>query len=181
MICFCYFCQKRSFSILGVTHNDPFSVQIGSEKAFFKRFYQLFFRTAGLQHKLLILIVSPNIFHWKSAKESKVGVVFVAKFGSNQVQCCEKKHRNCHFDGVFFILCVRYTFTSKKIVVIEISEQKLKTILARNTIFVGNQDKMFAHFGSKIAKSDYVRGFNLVSQSLSHILGNNITTVFLRD
>ena len=27
----------------------------------FKRFYQLLFRTAGLQHKLLILIVSPNI------------------------------------------------------------------------------------------------------------------------
>ena len=38
---------------------------------------------------------------------------------------------------------------------------------------------MFAHFGSKIAKN--VRGFNLVSESLSHILGNNITTVFLRD
>ena len=54
---------------MDVAHDDPF--------------YQLFFRTAGLQHKLLILIVSPNIFHWKSAKESKVGVVFGAKFGPN--------------------------------------------------------------------------------------------------
>ena len=80
MICFCYFCQKKK-SILGVAHNDLF-VEIGSKKTF-KRFYQLFFRTAGLQHKLLILIVSPNIFHWKSAKESKVGVVFGAKFGPN--------------------------------------------------------------------------------------------------
>ena len=82
MICFCYFCQKK-FQILGVAHNNPFSVQIGSKETIFKRFYQLFFRTAGLQHKLLILIVSPNIFHWKSAKESKVGVVFGAKFGPN--------------------------------------------------------------------------------------------------
>ena len=39
---------------------------------------------------------------------------------------------------------------------------------------------MFAHFGSKIAKSDYFRGFYF-SQSLSHILGNNITSVFLRE
>ena len=83
MICFCYFCQKKIFFTLGVAHNAPFSVQIGSKKTIFKRFYQLFFRTAGLQHKLLILIVSPNIFHWKSAKESKVGVVFGAKFGPN--------------------------------------------------------------------------------------------------
>ena len=84
MICFCYFYQKKkNFFILGVVNNDPFSMQIGLKKTIFKRFYQLFFRTAGLQHKLLILIVSPNIFHWKSAKESKVGVVFGAKFGPN--------------------------------------------------------------------------------------------------
>ena len=53
---------KKKFSILGMAHNDLFSVQIGSKKTIFKRFYQLFFRTSGLQHKLLILIVSPNIF-----------------------------------------------------------------------------------------------------------------------
>ena len=82
MMCFCYFCQKKN-STLGVAHNSPFSVQIESKKTIFKRFYQLFFRTAGLQHKLLILIVSPNIFYWKSAKKSKVGVVFGAKFGPN--------------------------------------------------------------------------------------------------
>ena len=82
MICFCYFCQKK-FQILGVAHNNPFSVQIGSKETIFKRFYQLFFRTAGLQHKLSILIVFPNIFHWKSAKESKLGMVFAANFGPN--------------------------------------------------------------------------------------------------
>ena len=57
------FLSKNFFSILGVVHNNLFSVQIGSEKTIFKRFYQLFLRTSGLQHKLLLLIVSPDIFH----------------------------------------------------------------------------------------------------------------------
>ena len=54
---------------------------------------------------------------------------------------------------------MRYKFTSKKLVVIEIPERKLKTLLARNTIIEGNKDKIFAHFASKEAKSDYFRGF----------------------
>ena len=33
------------------------------------------FRTTGLQLKLLILIKSPNIFHWKNQEKNKVGVV----------------------------------------------------------------------------------------------------------
>ena len=61
---FLLFLPKKFFLfVLGVVHNDPFST--------------------GFQHKLLILIVSSNIFHWKSVKESKVGVVFGAKFGPN--------------------------------------------------------------------------------------------------
>ena len=60
-------------------------VKIGSKKQLLERFYQLFFRTARLQHQvsLLISIESPNICHWKSANKSKVGVVFGAKFGSS--------------------------------------------------------------------------------------------------
>ena len=61
--------KKEKKNILGVAHNDLFSVQIGSKKTILRRFYQLFFRTSGLQHKLLKLIVSPNIFHEKSAKK----------------------------------------------------------------------------------------------------------------
>ena len=60
----------------------PFRCKLGPKKQFLRGFTNLFlFKTAGLQHKLLILIVSPYIFHWKSAKNSKVGVVFGAKFG----------------------------------------------------------------------------------------------------
>ena len=50
---------------------------------------------------------------------------------------------------------MRYTFISKKVVVIEIPEWRLKTKIARNTIFEGNYDKTLAHFRSKIANSDY--------------------------
>ena len=52
-----------------MVHVDLFVVQIGAEKAIFKRFYQIFFGTIGLQQKLLILIESPNILHWKSTKK----------------------------------------------------------------------------------------------------------------
>ena len=71
----------------------------------------------------------------------------------------KKKAKKLVFQWVFFIFCMRYTFTSKKVVVIEIPEWKLKIKLARNTIFQGNYDKIFAHFGSRIAKSDCFRGF----------------------
>ena len=42
----------------------------------------------------------------------------------------------------FFTFCLRYAFTSKKVVVIEMPQWKLKTELARNTIFEGNYDKL---------------------------------------
>ena len=67
----------------------------------------------------------------------------------------EKKNKETGISmGLFFIFCMRYTFTSKKVLVLEKPEWKLKTKLARNTIFEGNYDKNFAHFGSKIAKCD---------------------------
>ena len=52
---------------------------------------------------------------------------------------------------------MKYTFTSKKVGVIEIPDWKLKTKLTRNTIFEGHYDKILARFGSKIAKNYYFR------------------------
>ena len=116
--------------------NDPFFVQIGPIKTLiFKRCYQLFFRTTRLQHKFLILIESPNTFHWKSAKKSKVGVVF-GKIGAKLgVQCHEKNP--LVFQCFFSILHEVYIY-KQDIVVIEIPEWKLKAKLARNTILEGN-------------------------------------------
>ena len=57
--------------------------------------------------------------------------------------------------------------------VIEIPEWKLKTKIARNTIFEGNYDNILARLRSKIAKSNYFTlVYTLVNQSLSHVLGN---------
>ena len=51
--------------------------------------------------------------------------------------------------GFFFIFCMRYTFASKKVVVIEIPEWKLKTKLARNTILEGDLTKFLPVLGQK--------------------------------
>ena len=135
MICFCHFCQKKKFSILGVVHKNPFSVQIGSKKTIFKRFYQLFLRTAGLQHKLLILIVSLTYFIGNQSK--KVKWVWSLRQNLGQIRSnVVKITKELVFQWGFFHM--RYTFTNKTAVVIETPEWKVKTILARNTTFEGN-------------------------------------------
>ena len=67
---------------MGVAHAGLLVVQIGPEKQFLEVLPN-FFGTTALQQKLLILIESPKIFHWKSTKKKKVGVVLGAKFGPN--------------------------------------------------------------------------------------------------
>ena len=59
------------FFVLGMAHSDPFFAQVGPKYGNFQRFYKFFFRLARLQLKLLILIESPNIYHWKPAKKIK--------------------------------------------------------------------------------------------------------------
>ena len=58
---------------------------------------------------------------------------------------------------------------------------KLKAKLARNTIFEENYGKTFAHLWSKQQKVTILEVFTLISQSLNHILSNNIAFVFLKD
>ena len=69
-----------------------------------------FFGTTGLQHKLLILIKSSNIFNWKSVKKYKVDVVSGAKFESNYVQCCEKTKKLALSLGYFQIMHQEYIY-----------------------------------------------------------------------
>ena len=63
----------------------PFFVQTGPKKHFLRDFIPTFFQNYWIAAQVIdiISIESPNIFHWKSAKKSKVDVVFGAKFGSN--------------------------------------------------------------------------------------------------
>ena len=87
MICFCYFCKNSFFFILGEIK--------------FLRGFTNFFSELLDSNKLLILIESLIIFHWKSAKKSKVIVVFEQNLGqirSNVV----KKTKKLAFQGCFF-------------------------------------------------------------------------------
>ena len=53
----------------------PLFVQVGPPKIAISRGFTTYFKTTGLQLKLLVLIESPNIFHGKTKKKNKVGVV----------------------------------------------------------------------------------------------------------
>ena len=67
-----FFLHKSLIFVLCVPHTDFFFVcKLGPRKAIFRGFTKFIFKTTGLQLKLLILIESPNTFHWKSAKKKK--------------------------------------------------------------------------------------------------------------
>ena len=87
MICFCYFCKKKLFFILG-------------EIKFLRGFTNFFSELLDC-NKLLILIESLIIFHWKSAKKSKVIVVFEQNLGQIRSNVVKKKQRSWHFKGFF--------------------------------------------------------------------------------
>ena len=78
-----------------MAHNDPFYVQIGPKKQFLRGFTNY-----GLQHKLLILIESLNIFHGKSTKKSKVGVVFGQDLGQIRPNVVKNKETGI-INGLF--------------------------------------------------------------------------------
>ena len=74
----------------------------------------------------------------------------------------------------FFIFCMRYTFTSKKVVVIEIPEWILKTKITRTPYLKEIMTKFSPVLGQKQQKVTILllEVYTLVSQSLSHIIGN---------
>ena len=97
------------FSVLGMAYGDPiFAHKLGQKMVIFRGFsrteYIIFFRTTGFQLKLLILIESPNIFHWKPGKKIKVGVVLGQNLGqvtSNAVEKIKKRALSIVFFSYF--------------------------------------------------------------------------------
>ena len=71
---------KMIFFFMGMAHGDPIFAQVGPKIVIFRGFSN-FFRSTGFQLKLLILIKSPIIFHWKPAKKIEVGVVLGQNLG----------------------------------------------------------------------------------------------------
>ena len=104
-----------------------------------ERFYQFFFRTTGLQQKL---IESPNIFHWKSTKkkkkESASGCGHRSKIWAKlEVHGCEKNKESGIINGLFSNFAW-WIHLKQEVVVIEIPELKLKAKIARNITFEEN-------------------------------------------
>ena len=62
-------------------------MQVGPKNSNFQRFYEFFFffRTTELQLKLLIIIKSPNVFHWKSIKKQS-GCGLTSKIWAKKVK-----------------------------------------------------------------------------------------------
>ena len=69
----------------------------------------------------------------------------------------KKKKRNCFFNGVFFIFCMRLHLQARSSGQ-KIPEWKLKAKLARNIIFESNRTKFLSILGQN-SKSDNFRGF----------------------
>ena len=92
--------------------------------------YQIFFRTARLQRKLLLLIESSNIFHWKSEKEGK----WVWSSGHNLGHIRSnvvKKNKFGIINRLFSYFAWEIHLIARNSA-LEISEWKLKAKIARN-------------------------------------------------
>ena len=81
MVCFCYFCKKIVFCF-GCGPYRPLFCESWAQKWQVLEVLPIFFRTARLQLKLLILIESPNIFIGNQEKKQS-GCGLGAKFGPN--------------------------------------------------------------------------------------------------
>ena len=91
-----------------------FLCKLGPKKQFLRGFTHFFSELLHCNTSYyLILIVSPNIFHWKSAKKTKVGVVFVGQ-NLGQIKSNVVKKNKLVFQWFFFIFCMRYTFIYKQ-------------------------------------------------------------------
>ena len=74
----------------------PFLRKLGPKIQFLRSFTNFFWNYTGLQHKLLMLIESPNICDWNGNQLKKVN--WVSSVGQNLVQC-EKTKKNWYFNG----------------------------------------------------------------------------------
>ena len=83
MIWFCYLCKKNCFLLWVWPIVTPFLNKLGPKMVTLE-VLPIFLTTTGLQIKLLVLIESPNIFHWKPVWEWSWGtfwaIILLTKF-----------------------------------------------------------------------------------------------------
>ena len=117
MICFVISEKKKKLFWAG-SMGTPFLHRYLGNKCLlvviFRGFSNFFFTTTGFQLKLLILIESPDIFHWEPAKKIKVGVVlgqYLGQIRSNVVKKVKKQALSIVF---FHILNGEYLLHGEK-------------------------------------------------------------------
>ena len=157
MICFCYFCKKQLFFVLGVAHGDPSFAQVGPKNSNFQRFQQNIFRTTGFQLKLLILIEYPNIFHQKPAKKIKM-CVLGQNLGQIRSNVVNKVNRG--YQQVLFILYLGNTFKSKKQWLYKPQSGNLRQLKLEMPHFEDVRAKFLPDQGQKCQKTDYFQEFH---------------------
>ena len=92
-----------------------------------------------------------------------------------------KKTKKLVFQWAFFILCMRYTFTSTFYWLYKDLARTWRLYYLETPYLKKIRTQCLPILGQKQQKVTISEVLALVSQSLSHILGNDITPFFLRD
>ena len=114
----------------------PILHKFSQKMLIFRGFSKIFFRTTGFQLKLMILIASPNIFHWKPAKKIKVGLVLRQNLGQIRPNVVKKVRKLVFINRFFSYFTWEYLLKQKAVVVYTL-EWKFMANIARNTTFEG--------------------------------------------
>ena len=107
-----------------MVHGDPNFAQVGQKMVL--EVLATFFSEL-LDSYLLILIESPNIFHWKSAKKIKVGVALGQNLGQIRSNVVQKVKERVLLIGFFHMLHREYLL-KQKAVVVQTAEWKVRQI-----------------------------------------------------
>ena len=110
---------------MDVAHEDPSFAQVRLKK---------FFRTNGFQLNFLILILFPNILHWKPAKKIKLDVVLGQNLGQIMSNFVKKLKKQVISLGFFSYYIWDYLLKQDSVVV-KLPECKFIAIIARNIKF----------------------------------------------
>ena len=115
------FLQKKLFFVLRVAHSSPFLLQVGFKNTNFSGF--IYFSELLQQPKLLILTESPNIFHQKSAKNTKLRVGSPSKVVCTLIICTVYRVHTCTVPLKIYDAQVRYQTNDSCILLITLGVQ----------------------------------------------------------
>ena len=137
MIWFCYLCKKNFFSWawpMGIL----FLHKLGQKMVLFGGFSDFSHNYWIPQLKLLILIESLNIFHWKPAKKNQSGCCLGQNLGQIKSNVKKIYIKEMGIVNRLFLHILHQEYLLKlKVVVAQTPKWKFKANIARNATFEG--------------------------------------------